>query len=163
MTTKKTKIIKNQLILLLSIFGGIAIVISFFAGLYKDWNNLIYPFLFVLGMTIFGLSTLIGIDYYKTIRENRFFSRTPFNEIEKRTIRKIKVSHSKYEFPKTQRIINLDGVEYAVEYYDDIFKIPISDVLLVYDLRNNEFEPKIIYYKKKKYTKAELLEEISGV
>jgi len=56
--------------------------------------------------------------------------------------------------------MELDGNEYAVEYYDDIFKVPIPDVLLIYNRTKPELDPIIINYKEKKYNEAELLNEI---
>jgi len=161
MNSDKINIIKNQLILLFAIFGGFAILISLlFGNLMKNWANIIYPLGFAIGTTIFGILTLFGIDYLKELRENRFFKREPYNEIERRTIKKIKIHHSKYDYPKTQRIIELDREEYAIEYYDDFFKIPISDVLLVYNLTKKKVEPNIINYKTKKYNRTELLNAI---
>jgi len=160
-TITNNKIIINQLILLLSIFGGLAIIFSIISGLYKNLNVLFYPIFFAIGMSFFGVITSVVIEYLKTLREKSFFSKIPFNEIEKRTIRKTKASYSKYEFPKTQRIIELNGKEFAIEYYDDLFKIPISDVLLVYNIKNMKSEPKIINYKKTKFNNFTLIDELS--
>jgi hypothetical protein len=160
MTTKYQNTIKNQLILLLAIFGGTALLISLFAGFVKSWENLIYPTIFAFGMTIFGLLTLIGIEFLKRVRENKFFKKSPYDQIEKLTYKKIKKPLSKYDFPKTQRIMKLDGMEYAVEYYDDIFKVSIPGVLLIYNQTKPELEPLTIRYKEKDYTGSELLNEI---
>jgi hypothetical protein len=160
MTANYQNTIKNQLILLFAIFGGLAILISIFGGFVKNWSNLIYPLFFAVGMTIFGILTLSGIEFLKQLRENRFFQKIPFDEIEKRTFKKTKIIYSKYDFPKTQRIIKLDGNEYSVEYYDDIFKMPFSGVLLIYNRTEPELEPILINYKKKKYNETELLNEI---
>ncbi|APY06882.1 hypothetical protein BWZ20_00580 [Winogradskyella sp. J14-2] len=160
MTANFQNTIKNQLILLFTIFGGIAALICIFGGFVKSWTNLIYPSLFAIGMTVFGLLTLIGIELLKQFREKRFFQKTPYNQIEKRTLKKIQVIRSKYDFPKTQRIIELDGNEYAVEYYDDIFKMPIPGVLLIYNQTELDLEPILINYKEKKYNETELLSKI---
>ncbi|CAM3826827.1 hypothetical protein FLGE108171_15910 [Flavobacterium gelidilacus] len=161
-TINRNKIIINQLIFLLLVFGILAIAISLLSGLYKNLNNLIFPFFFVLGLSFFGILMLIIFENIKTLREKNFFSKIPFNEIEKRTIRKTKVSYSKYEFPKTQRIIELNGKELAIEYYDNFFKIPISDVLIIYDIKNLNSEPRIINYKKTKFNKLSLIKELQG-
>lgn len=160
MTANYQNTIKNQLILLFAIFGGITIFICIFGEFVESWKNLIYPLLFAFGMTIFGILTSIGIEFLKQLREKKFFQKTPFDEIEKRTLKKTKIIYSKYDFPKTQRIIKLDGNEYSVEYYDDIFKVPFSGVLLIYNRTEPELEPILINYKKKKYNETELLNEI---
>ena len=56
--------------------------------------------------------------------------------------------------------MKLDGMEYAVEYYDDIFKVSIPGVLLIYNQTKPELEPLTIRYKEKDYTGSELLNEI---
>jgi len=89
MTANFQNTIKNQLFLLFTIFDGIATLICFFGGFVESWANLIYPSLFVIGMTIFGLLTLIGIELLKQFREKRFFQKPPYNQIEKRTLKKI--------------------------------------------------------------------------
>ncbi|WP_290700357.1 hypothetical protein [Lacinutrix sp.] len=160
MTNNYLNTIKNQLKLLLIIFGGIVFLICLFTGLYKSWENLIYPTLFVTGLTTFCLFVLISIDFLKKMRENRFFKKEPYNQIDKKTVKKRTIVNSKYDFPKTQRIIKLDGNEYAIEYYDDFFKIPISDVLLVYNLTDSRLEPISINYKEKKYSDIELFDAI---
>lgn len=152
--------IKNQLILLSTIFGGIATLICIFGGFVENWTNLIYPSLFVIGMTVFGLMTSIAIELLKQFREKRFFQKPPFNQIEKLTLKKTQVIRSKYDFPKTQRIMELDGNKYGVEYYDDIFKVPISDVLLIFNHVEPDLEPILINYKERKYNETELLNEI---
>ncbi len=123
----------------------------------------IYPLIFTFSLTLFGLVILIGIEYFKRIREKRFFEKAPFNEIKSRTIETTKVQRSKFDFPKTQRIMELNGQKFAVEYYDDFFKFPISDVLLIYNQTNMDIEPIVINYKRKKYSGTELLNEISCV
>ena len=160
MTANFQNTIKNQLILLFAIFGGIATLICIFGGFVKSWTNLIYPSLFAIGMTIFGLVTSIGIELLKQFREKRFFQKSPYHQIEKRTLKKTQVIRSKYDFAKTQRIMELDGNKYAVEYYDDIFKIPIPGVLLIYNQTESDLEPILINYKEKKYNETELLNKI---
>lgn len=160
MTANYQNTIKNQLILLFTIFGGIAILISTFGGFVESWRNLIYPSFFAFGMTIFGVLTLCGVEFLKQLRESRFFKKTPYDQIEKRTLKKTKIIRSKYDFPKTQRIMELDGNEYVVEYFDDIFKVPISGVLMIYNQTNPELEPILINYKEKKYSETELLNKI---
>jgi len=162
MTANFQNTIKNQLILLFSIFGGIAALICIFGRFVESWTNLIYPSLFAIGMTVFGLLTLIGIELLKQFREKRFFQKSPYNQIEKRTSKKLKITRSKYDFPKTQRIMELDGNKYAVEYYDDVFKIPISGVLLIFNQSEPDSEPILINYKERKYSDTELLSEIKN-
>ena len=160
MTINHQNTIKNQLILLFSIFGGIATLICIFGGFVESWKNLIYPTLFAFGMTLFGILVLIGIEFLKHSRENKFFKKSPYNQIEKRTLKKTKVVRSKYDFPKTQRIMELDGKKYAVEYYDDIFRMPVYGVLLIFNQTEANLEPILINYKEKKYNKNELLSKI---
>ena len=163
MTANFQNTIKNQLILLFIIFGGIATLICFFGGFVESWTDLIYPSLFAIGMTVFGLLTLIGIELLKQFREKRFFQKSPYNQIEKRTSRKLQIIRSKYDFPKTQRIMELDGNEYAVEYYDDILKVPFPGVLLIFNQTEPDIEPILINYKERKYSETELLSEIRNV
>lgn len=162
MTANFQNTIKNQLILLFTIFGGITALICVFGGFVESWTNLIYPSLFSSGMTVFGLLTLIGIELLKQLREKRFFQKSPYSQIEKRTLKKIQVIRSKYDFPKTQRIMELDGNEYAVEYYDDFFKVPISGILLIFNQTELDLEPILINYKERKYSETELLNEIKN-
>ena len=162
MTANFQNTIKNQLILLFSIFGGIATLICIFGGFVENWTNLIYPSLFAIGMTVFGLITLIGIELLKQFREKRFFQKSPYNQIEKRTSKKLRIKRSKYDFPKIQRIMELDGNKYAVEYYDDLFKIPIPGVLLIFNQSKPDSEPIFINYKERKYSETELLSEITN-
>lgn len=160
MTTSFQNTIKNQLILLFTIFGGIATLICIFGGFIESWVNLIYPSFFAIGMTAFGLLTLIGIELLKQFREKRFFQKSPYNQIEKRTSKKLQIIRSKYDFPKTQRIMKLDGNVYGVEYYDNIFKIPISRVLLIFNQTEPDLEPILINYKEREYSEIELFNEI---
>ena len=160
MTTSFQNTIKNQLILLFTIFGGIATMICIFGGFVESWVNLIYPSLFAIGMTAFGLLILIGIELLKQFREKRFFQKPPYNQIEKRTSKKSQIIRSKYDFPKTQGIMELDGNEYGVEYYDDIFKIPTPGVLLIFNQTEPDLEPILINYKEREYSEIELFSEI---
>jgi len=106
--------------------------------------------------------TIIAINYLKKYRENRFFKKEPYSEINNRTIEFRKVTKSKYDFSQTQRIIEIDGKRFIIEYYDDFFKLPISDVLLAFKESEPENEPKVINYKKNNYELNEILKIISG-
>jgi len=158
--------IKNQTKLLLKIFGGISIVVMILVIIFGESSfektNFIYPILFTISMTIFGLMTLFLINYFKKYREIRFFKKEPYSEINKRTIEFRNVTKSKYDFSQTQRIIEIRGKRFMIEYYDDFFKLPISDVLLVFNESEPQKEPKVINYKKKKYELNEIFEIISG-
>jgi len=158
--------IKNQTKLLLKIFGGISIVVMILVIIFGESSfektNFIYPILFTISMTIFGLMTLFLINYFKKYREIRFFKKEPYSEINKRTIEFRNVTKSKYDFSQTQRIIEIRGKRFMIEYYDDFFKLPISDVLLVFNESEPQKEPKVINDKKKKYELNEIFEIISG-
>ena len=58
--------------------------------------------------------------------------------------------------------MELDGNKYAVEYYDDLFKIPIPGVLLIFNQSKPDSEPIFINYKERKYSETELLSEITN-
>jgi len=158
--------IKNLTKLLLTIFGGISIIVMISIIIFGESSfekiNLIYPIIFTISLTIFGLLTIIIINYLKKYRENRFFKKEPYSEINKRTIEFRKVTKSKYDFSRTQRIIEIGGKRFIIEYYDDFFKLPISDVLLAFNESKPENEPKVINYKKNNYELNEILEIISG-
>ena len=158
--------IKNLTKLLLIIFGGITIIVMILITIFGENSfekiNFIYPIIFIISLTIFGLLTIIAINYLKKYRENRFFKKEPYSEINNRTIEFRKVTKSKYDFSQTQRIIEIDGKRFIIEYYDDFFKLPISDVLLAFKESEPENEPKVINYKKNNYELNEILKIISG-
>ena len=103
---------------------------------------------------------MVIIDSIKKLREKNFFRKEPYNEIRKRTIEKNIVQYSKYDFPKTQRIIELENEKYAIEYFDDFFKLPISDVIVVKNLSEPNNQPFSINYTKNRFSRIELMDEI---
>ncbi|WP_203296737.1 hypothetical protein [Luteirhabdus pelagi] len=154
------KTILNQLILLFIIFGGIATILTLYAVFTNSDYSLIYPILFTVGLTLFGTLTMVIIDSIKKLREKNFFRKEPYDEIRKRTIEKNIVQYSKYDFPKTQRIIELENEKYAIEYFDDIFKLSISDVIIVRNLSEPDNEPFSINYKKNRFSRIDLMNKI---
>ena len=156
----------NLIKVLLIIFGGISIIVAILILVFGEGTfekaTVIYLIVFIISLTFFGLFTVILIDYLKKKRENRFFKKEPYSKLQKRTIEVRKVKKSKYDFEQIQRIIEINGERFAIEYYDDFFKLPISDVLLVFKESEPQNEPKVINYKKNNYSFNEILEIIGG-
>ena len=154
--------IKAQTLLLLTIFGSFTFIIFIVAIFMNSPINFYYMILFILTLTGFGIFVSVTIEYLILLREKRFFKKSPFSELEKRTIDLQYVQKNKYSFPKTQRIVEIANQKIAVEYYDDIFKVPFSDILIAYNLTNPLNEPVVLNYKKTNFNSSELLEIICG-
>ena len=159
----KETVILNQAKLLFMVFGVLTVLISMAGYFTQGVIVLLYPIAFTITLTMFCTVVLFCFDYIKNQREKRFFSKDPFSEIEKRTIEKIQVFNSQYDFPKNVRIIQLDGKKYEVMYFDSFFRIPVSDVLVIQKLSEKESEPFILNYKTAKYSNAELLDLIRAI
>ncbi len=159
----KRKIIFNQAKLLFIIFGIFALIISLISFLTQGIIVIIHPIVLTFSLTIFCTLVSYIIYYIKEKREVKFFSKNPYSEIEKYMIEKKQVFQDKYDFPRNIRIIEIDSIIYEVLYFDDFFKVPVSNVLIINNILNKESEPYMLNYKKQKFTNSELLDLIKTI
>jgi len=157
--------ILNILKLLLLIFGIFALIIIVVAYFQKGIIIVKYPLIFTISTSLFCTATVFFLEYLRSIKENKFFKKSPYNLIQNKTLETNYIQESKYDFFKKHRIFKLDDIKYTAIFYSDIVRNPFGNSLVIIKEINEEEKSifHIIDYKRQHFDEFSLVNELNKI
>jgi hypothetical protein len=126
--------------------------------------NYLYPVATALSLGVFCTLLIFFLELRRTYQENKFFNKEPYCLIEKLTIEK-KYIKDKFSFYKLHRVFEIENVKYEAVFYSDVIKEIYGNALVIVKETNEKDKCilHIIDYKKRKFDKDSLLEELKNI
>lgn len=150
---------------LLVVFGFFSIILLAIAYFYQNAFPLKLVIGFTLATAIVCTLAVVFLEYLRTVKENNLFKKTPYNSIEELMFKIELRQDSKYDLFKKHRFIRLEQDNYEIIFYSDILRNEFGNALVIIKEAKEKQEAAfhLIDYKKQKFTKSSLFDELKKI